>query len=117
MRCLVVLVLALGLLAAPLSVSAQVSDKEEAAESADTSKAATGLQRWHPDAFVDPATGESVAAESDSNFQIQYASQSPESSPKISKRKKRIILGVVIPTVALGIGLGIGAGVVMSNWN
>lgn len=80
MRCLFGFVCVLGLLASPLSVSAQEGDARETAKSADTSPRLRGVQRWHPEAFVDPVTGNTVAETTSSSFELQYVPVQPEST-------------------------------------
>jgi hypothetical protein len=109
MRYLVGLVLALALVASPLGVTAQAEDEGKAAESTDVAKPASGLQRWHPEAFVEPTDS------AQSSFELEYV---PAEGPERTNRRRRraIALGVTIPIVIAGIGLGIGAAVAMSNW-
>jgi hypothetical protein len=112
MRYLVGFVFVLALVASPLSVSAQVDDNGKGAESADTPQPARGVQRWHPEAFVDPLTGATLADAGKSDFEIEYVAV--ERPPR--NRKRAIALGVTIPILIVGVGVGIGAAVAMRNF-
>jgi hypothetical protein len=106
MQCLLALALTLGLVAAPLGVSAQVGDAKAAAESADTPKAARGLQRWHPDAYVDPATGATLSDAGESNFEIEYATPSKADAPLTAKEQevRRAKIGLCVSIVPVVVG-------------
>jgi len=110
MRYLVGFMFALALAAAPLSVSAQVDDKGKAAESADTPQPIRGVQRWHPEAFVDPLAPDSAK----SDFEIEYVPVEPQEATN-RRRRRKIALGVTIPIIIVGVGLGIGAAVAISQ--
>jgi len=114
MRRMFVLAVALLLVTVPLSVSAQGSDDQEAAESADTPKPATGLQRWHPEAFVDPASGNMVPESTSSDLELQYlpgeTEPTAERKPKRT-RGARIAMGILIPVAIGGLAVGITAAV------
>jgi len=124
MRFVMVMVLA-GLVALPLSASAQ--DTEEGTtsepslqEPAPPSEPAPkepvrGVRRWHPEAFVDPSKPASEPA-----LQLKLDAAGVEVTPKtaprtaaeeemLRKRRVRIGLGVfagiVVGSVALGVGL------------
>ena len=111
MRYLVGLVLALALVAQPLSAHAQEEGDGKTAESADTPQRVRGVQRWHPEAFVDPLTGETVVDAGKPEFEIEYVPVEPP--PR--NRKRAIALGVTIPIIVVGVGLAIGAAVAISN--
>ena len=98
--------LALALVAPPLSASAQVNDEGQAAESADTPKAARGLQRWHPDAYVDPVTGATLSDAGESNFEIGYETQSKAHAPLTAKEQqvRRAKIGLCVSIVPVVVG-------------
>ena len=110
MRYLVGFMFVLALVAAPLSVSAQVDDEGKAAESAETPQPARGVRRWHPEAFVDPLAPDKAK----SDFEIEYVPVEPQEAPN-RRRRRAIALGVTIPIIILGIGIGIGAAVSISQ--
>jgi hypothetical protein len=109
MRYLVGFVFVLALVAVPLSVSAQVDDDGKAAESADTLQPARGVQRWHPDAFVDPLAPDRA------KFEIEYVPVEAQEATNW-RRRRAIALGVTIPIIIVGVGLGIGTAVAFSRW-
>ena len=110
MRYLVGFMFVLALVAAPLSVSAQVDDKGKAAESAETPQPARGVRRWHPEAFADPLAPDRAT----SDFEIEYVPVEPQEATN-RRRRRKIALGVTIPIIIVGVGLGIGAAVAISQ--
>ena len=110
MRYLVGFMFVLALVAAPLSVSAQVDDEGKAAESADAPQPARGVRRWHPEAFVDPLAPDKAKYD----FEIEYVPVEPQEATN-RRRRRKIALGVTIPIVIVGVALGIGAGVAISR--
>ena len=110
MRWLFRLLCVCALVAAPLSVSAQVDDEGKAAESAGTPQPARGVQRWHPEAFVDPLAADRAKSE----FEIEYVAVEPHEATN-RRRRRAIALGVTIPIIIVGVGLGIGAAVAFSK--
>ena len=86
-----------ALLAAPLSGSAQ--DREDAAQDAEApmQEPGRGVQRWHPDAYVDPAKA------SDPEFKVEYVPADPYEAADERVRKAKVGVGVS----ALGVGLGV----------
>jgi len=136
MRCLLVFMIAL--LAAPLSVSAQITEKGTSLES---DKAPEALQsrstRW-PYTFLprtSPKSEDSVPAEPKrvplqgmrrwhpdayvnpegetvTEFRVEYVV--PEPTPETKRRTKRIAIGVSV-TLAAVLGIAVGTGVALSS--
>lgn len=112
MRSLVGFTLVVALVALPVGSEAQEAAATNGDESSEARESARGLQRWHPEAFVDPVTGTDLQAGS-SGFEIEYV---PTERPP-RNRRRAIALGVTIPILVAGVGLAIGAGVVLSRWD
>ncbi len=99
------------LVALPTAAKAQETPVGNGPESSEARESPRGLQRWHPEAFVDPLTGTDVRVGSP-DFEVEYV---PVERPE-RNRKRAIALGVTIPILAAGVGMAIGAAVVMSRW-
>jgi hypothetical protein len=106
MRYLVCFVILLGPLAGPLTASAQGDDSGQAAESADTPRPERGVHRWHPDAFVDPATGATLEDGGKPDFEIEYATQSKAPAPRTAQEEKvrRAKIGLSVSIVPVLVG-------------
>ena len=111
MRYWISFTLAVALVAWPGAARAEETVVRNGTESSEAREPARGLQRWHPDAFVDPLTGTDVRAGS-SDFEIEYV---PVERPQ-RNRKRAIALGITIPILVAGAGVAIGAAVAMSRW-
>jgi hypothetical protein len=130
MRYLVGLGLVLALVAAPLSASAQEVEEgaalePSAEEPAPSSEPAPeepirGVQRWHPEAFVDPSKPAAEPA-----LQLELDAAGVEVTPKTAPlttaeqnrlRKRRVRIGVGVALGLVLVGAAIGGGVAAANW-
>lgn len=85
---------ALSLASVAASASAQAPDQEGNP---------SGLRRWHPNAYVDPASGETFSEQPASGLDIEYVPQSAKRSPE-EIRVQRSKAGVGVSAVPLVVG-------------
>ena len=112
MRFVLAMVLA-GLVALPLSVSAQAGEGEGGSR----------LERWHPEAFVDPSQPASEPAlklEVDSTA-LEVTPTAPPTLEELERQEKKrrgraIGIGIGVTLGVALVGLAIGSAVAMSNW-
>ena len=102
MRYLVGFMFVLSLVALPLRVSAQEGEPSP-------QEPARGVQRWHPDAFVDPAD------KTRSDFEIEYAPRSAYSD--MERRVDRARTGLGISVIPLVLGAVLATAGAMSSLN
>ena len=117
--------------ALPLSASAQAGEEgasvepsaEEPAQSSQWTQ--SRLERWHPEAFVDPTKPASEPA-----LQLELDSAGLEVTPtalptveelelrktELRKRRRAIGIGVSVIVVAVGVAVGVGVAVSFRNW-
>jgi hypothetical protein len=130
MRLVLAMVLA-GLVALPLSVSAQAEESEEAPKQAveqepgspaepSAEEPVRGVRRWHPEAFTDPSKPASEPA-----LQLELDAAGVEVTPKTAPltiaeqnrlRKRRVRIGVGVFVGLVLVGAAIGGGVAAANF-
>jgi hypothetical protein len=110
-----------GLVALPLSASAQAEKEGGSAEPSaekpaqSTQPTRSRVERWHPEAYVDPTKPASEPA-----LQLEVDSAGLEVTPTAppieeKERKRRIAIGVGVSLAVVAILVGVGVGVSVSK--
>ncbi len=85
-------------------------------------KGRSGVERWHPEAFVDPSEPDAEVPDIDTlgqraieHHEIHYKTPNEEKKKPDRRRRRAIALGVTIPLLVVGTAVLIGGAIAASN--